>query len=77
MSQYFPSYTTSTKNIKVKLDLSNYVTKDDKTDILKLEDKIKENEKEASFNRGFFITKIKVILFMSARQNHLIMVIYT
>ena len=42
MSQYFQPYNTSTKNIKVKLDLSNYVTKDDKTDILKLEDKIKE-----------------------------------
>ena len=57
MSQCFPSYNTSTKNIKVKLDLSNYVTKDDKTDILKLEDKIKENEKEASFKRGFFYYK--------------------
>ena len=57
MSQYFPPYDTSTKNIKGKLDLSNYVTKDDKTDILKLEDKIKENEKEASFNRGFFYYK--------------------
>ena len=42
MSQYFQPYNTSTKNIKIKLDLSNYVTKDDKTDILKLEDKIKE-----------------------------------
>ena len=57
MSEYFPPYNTSTKNIKVKLDLSNYVTKDDKTDILKLEDKIKENEKEASFNKGFFYYK--------------------
>ena len=57
MSEYFPPYNTSTKNIKVKLNLSNYVTKDDKTDILKLEDKIKENEKEASFNREFFYYK--------------------
>ena len=57
MSQYFPPYNTSTKNIKVKLDLNNYVTKDDKTDNLKLEDKIKENEKEASFNRGLFYYK--------------------
>ena len=54
MSQYFPSCNTSTKNIKLKLDLSNYVTKGDKTDILKLENRIKENEKEASFSRGFF-----------------------
>ena len=54
MSQYFPPYNTSTKTIKVELDLSNYVTKDNKTDILKLENRIKENEKEASFSRGFF-----------------------
>ena len=54
MSQYFLSCNSSTKNIKLKLDLSNYVTKGDKTDILKLENRIKENEKEASFSRGFF-----------------------
>ena len=54
MSQYFPPYNTFTKNIKVELDLSNYVTKDNKTDILKLENRIKENEKKASFSRGFF-----------------------
>ena len=54
MSQYFPPCNTSTKNVQVELDLSNYVTKDNKTDILKLENKIKENEKEASFSRGFF-----------------------
>ena len=29
MSNYFPSYNNSSKNIKVELDLSNYVTKDD------------------------------------------------
>ena len=29
MSQYFPPYNNSSKNIKVELDLSNYVTKDD------------------------------------------------
>ena len=29
MSQYFPSYGSSSKNIKVELDLSNYATKDD------------------------------------------------
>ena len=54
MSKYFPPYNNSSKNIKVELDLSNYVTKGDKTDILKLENTIKENEKEASFSRGFF-----------------------
>ena len=57
MSKYFPPYNSSSKNIKVELDLSNYVTKDDKTDLLKLEDRIKENEKEASFNGGFFYYK--------------------
>ena len=29
MSQYFPPYKNSSGNIKVKLDLSNYATKDD------------------------------------------------
>ena len=29
MSQYFPPYNNSSKNIKVEVDLSNYVTKDD------------------------------------------------
>ena len=29
MSQYFPPYNNSIKNIKVELDLSNYAIKDD------------------------------------------------
>ena len=29
MSQYFPQYVSSSKNIKLELDISNYVTKDD------------------------------------------------
>ena len=29
MSQYFPTYENSSKDIKVELDLSNYATKDD------------------------------------------------
>ena len=29
MSQYFPPYNNSSKNIKAELDLSNYATKDD------------------------------------------------
>ena len=29
MSQYFPPYNNSSKNIKIELDLSNYATKDD------------------------------------------------
>ena len=33
MSQYFPPYNNSSKNIKVELDLSNYATKDDVKDI--------------------------------------------
>ena len=67
MSQYFPPYNTSTKNIKVELDLSNCVTKDNKTDILKLENRIKENEKKLALAEDFFITEIKVILFMNVR----------
>ena len=33
MSQYFPPYNNSSENIKVELDLSNYVTKEDINDI--------------------------------------------
>ena len=29
MSQYFPQYVSSSKNIKLELDISNYATKDD------------------------------------------------
>ena len=33
MSQYFPPYGSSSKNIKVELDLSNYATNDDAQNI--------------------------------------------
>ena len=33
MSQYFPPYNNSRENIKVELDLTNYATKDDVTNI--------------------------------------------
>ena len=34
MSNYFPPYNNSSKNIKVELDLSNYATKDDVKNII-------------------------------------------
>ena len=50
---YYPSYRSSSNNIKVELDidLSNYATKDG---VKKVENKVDENEKGLSFNRGFF-----------------------
>ena len=50
---YYPSYRSSSNNIKVELDidLSNYATKDD---VKKVEDKVDENEIGLSFNRRFF-----------------------
>ena len=50
---YYPSYRSSSNNIKVELDrdLSNYATKDD---VKKVEDKVDESEIGLSFNRGFF-----------------------
>ena len=39
---YDPPYRSSSNNIKVELDLSNYVTKDD---VKKVEDKVNENKK--------------------------------
>ena len=48
---YYPPYGSSSNNIKVELDLSNYATKND---VKKVEDKVNENKKEIIFVRGFF-----------------------
>ena len=37
MSKYFPPYNNSSKNIKVKLDLSNYATKTDLKNVTHVE----------------------------------------
>ena len=50
MSSY-PPYKSSSNNVKVELDLSNYAIKDD---VKKVEDKVNENKKEIIFVRGFF-----------------------
>ena len=50
-SQYYSPYKSSSNNIKVKLDLANYATKDD---VKKVEDKVNENKKEIIFVKGFF-----------------------
>ena len=49
----YPSYRRSSNNIKVELDidLSNYATKDD---VKKVENRVDENERRLSFNRGVF-----------------------
>ena len=49
---YYRSYRSSSNNIKVELDLSNYATKDD---VKKVEDKVNKNKKEIIFVRGFFL----------------------
>ena len=48
---YYPPYKSSSNNVKVELDLSNYAIKDDVT---KVQDKVNENKKEIIFVRGFF-----------------------
>ena len=48
---YYPPYRSSSINIKVELDLSNYATKDD---VKKVENKVNENKKGIIFVRGFF-----------------------
>ena len=55
---YYPPYRSSSNNIKVELDLSNYATKDD---VKKVEDKVNENKKGIIFVRGFFYMNIIVI----------------
>ena len=49
---YYPPYRSSSNNIKVELDLSNYATKDV---VKKVEDKVNENKKEIIFIKGFFL----------------------
>ena len=46
---YYPPYRSSSNNIKVELDLSNYATKDD---VKKVEDKVNENKKD--FLKNYF-----------------------
>ena len=69
---YYPSYRSSSNNIKVEvdIDLSNYATKDD---VKKVEDKVDENERGLSFNRGFFFYLQKIIMYMNVNQVHLIL----
>ena len=43
---YYPPYKSSSNNVKVELDLSNYAIKDD---VKKVEDKVNENKKEIIF----------------------------
>ena len=45
---YYPPYKSSSNNIKVKLDLSSYATKDD---VKKVEDKVNKNKREIIFVR--------------------------
>ena len=49
---YYPPYKSSSINIKVELDLSNYATKDDAK---KVENKVNENKKEIIFIKGFYL----------------------
>ena len=63
---YYPSYRSSSNNIKVELDLSNYATKDD---VKKVEDKVNENKKEIIFVRGFFLCEYHSDLVYDCKLN--------
>ena len=65
-SQYYPPYKSSSNNIKVKLDLANYATKDD---VKKVEDKVNENKKEIIFVRGFFSDEYHIDLVYDCKLN--------
>ena len=67
---YYPSYRSSSNNIKVELGLSNYATKDD---VKKVEDKVDENERGLSFSRAFSFIFKKIIMYMNVNQVHLIL----
>ena len=49
---YYPPYASSSNNIKVELDLSNYAKKDD---VKKVEHKVNKNKKEIIFIKGFLL----------------------
>ena len=55
---YYPPYKSSSNNVKVELDLSNYSIKDD---VKKVEDKVNENKKELFLLEDFFHMNIIVI----------------
>ena len=65
-SQYYPPYKSSSNNIKVKLDLANYATKDD---VKKVQDKVSENKKEIIFVRGFFCYEYRSDLVYDSKLN--------
>ena len=58
---YYPPYKSSSNNIKVELDLSNYAAKDD---VKKVEDMVNENKKESIFLEDFFYMNIIVVYFI-------------
>ena len=62
-SQYYPPHKSSSNNVKVKLDLANYATKDD---VKKVEDKVNEKKKNLFLLEDFFLMNIIVIYFMIA-----------
>ena len=55
---YYPPYKSSSNNVKVELDLSNYAMKDD---VKKVEDKVNENYKKIFLLEDFFHMNIIVI----------------
>ena len=63
---YYPPYRSSSNNIKVELDLSNYATKDN---VKNVEDKVNENKKEIIFVRGFFLYEYHSDLVYDCKSN--------
>ena len=63
---YYPPYKSSSNNIKVKLDLSNYAMKDD---VKKVEDKVNENKKEIIFIKRFFLYECHIDLVYDCKLN--------
>ena len=69
---YYPSYRSSSNNIKVELDIDfrNYATKDD---VKKVEDKVDEYERRLVLIEDFSIIFEKIIMYMNVNQVHLIL----
>ena len=64
-SQYYPPYKSSSNNIKVKLDLANYATKDQ---VKTVEDKVNENKIKIILLEDFFLMNIIVKLILKTHS---------
>ena len=83
MSTYYPPYKSSSNNIKVELDLSNYATKDDVKNITHVDkidtDKLKtvpdDLPKLSNVVKNEVVKKLILVLILMSRELNLIQIL--